>query len=180
MVKHDDSLEDWADLEKEEWPTLLIGNGLSINLWGNFQYSNLFSRAHFKGRAKRLFNSLGTSNFEIALQALYHAHVAGDAVRSSTRRVDKLYDHVKDGLFETVAKVHVPWSSFPSASHVAIADELRLHRSVFTTNYDLCLYWSYLEAGLNLKDFFWNAGNTFNRADTSFSGTAIYYLALHS
>jgi hypothetical protein len=41
-----DRLLDWADLKDDcGWETLVVGNGLSINIWSGFAYSNLFKQA---------------------------------------------------------------------------------------------------------------------------------------
>jgi hypothetical protein len=50
---------------------------------------------------------------------------------------------------------------------------------VYTTNYDLCLYWSHLESypRPNIKDYFWNSGNTFDPANASIDdATSMHYL----
>jgi hypothetical protein len=38
-------LPDWSVLAKCDWPTLPIGNGLSINLWDGFRYDSLYDQA---------------------------------------------------------------------------------------------------------------------------------------
>jgi hypothetical protein len=42
----DGSLEDWADVVgRHPWQGLLLGNGMSINVWGGFAYDRLFDHA---------------------------------------------------------------------------------------------------------------------------------------
>ena len=41
-----DRLLKWANLvDASRWDTLVVGNGLSINIWNDFAYSRLFERA---------------------------------------------------------------------------------------------------------------------------------------
>lgn len=79
----------------------------------------------------------------------------------------------------------MPWGRFPVPTHTRIAVELDSHTAVFATNYDLCLYWSQLESQepVNLADYFWGPGQTFDPSDVSLRAgrTPVHYLhgALH-
>ena len=61
------------------------------------------------------------------------------------------------------------------------------HESVFTTNYDLCMYWARVDGAHRITereviDFFWNPGYTFDPESVEVRNrTAIYYLhgAIH-
>lgn len=183
----DGDLTDWDALSSGEWPTLLLGNGLSMNLWAGFGYKSLFSSAKLSDEAKAIFTQLGTTNFEQCLECLHHANVALRALGDSTARVDATYGQVRDALFTTVGEVHVPWSDFPADTHDLIAQEISRFRSVFTTSYDLTLYWSHMWAEYkstkvvtNIVDLFWATGNRFDPADTVVrSSTATRVLYLH-
>jgi hypothetical protein len=59
-----EDLVSWSDLTEDPWPTLLIGNGLSINTWRRFAYSELFTVAGLDPPAVQLFSNLETLNFE--------------------------------------------------------------------------------------------------------------------
>lgn len=177
----DGDLEDWADLSYMEWPTLLLGNGLSINLWSGFLYDSLYTSAPLAPEAQAIFTELGTTNFEQCLECLHHANIALHALHESTNKVDETYAQVRDALFETVREVHVPWGIFPQASHDLLAETMNGHKAVFTTSYDLCLYWSHqqTEKLVNIVDFFWGSGHRFDDADTLVrnpSATRVHYL----
>jgi hypothetical protein len=44
----DGTLFDWRDIAtSHEWDTLLLGNGMSINIWEPFGYRKLYDRAKF-------------------------------------------------------------------------------------------------------------------------------------
>ena len=58
-----------------QWETLIVGNGLSINIWSDFAYSRLFEPASLSlnPSACTLFSDFKTQNFETVLEALWHA-----------------------------------------------------------------------------------------------------------
>ena len=185
----------WDEVAERTWPTLLIGNGLSMNLWDGFWYRNLFDQADLADSAKKVFDDLRTTNFEEVLAAIHHARIVDDAVGLPTTLVDNAYAMVRDALLETVSRAHVDWSGIPDSTNALIAEEMTKHRSVFTTNYDLCLYWAHMQTAtlrsmrkqpeLTIKDFFWTKPDyTFDEetANNWFqSWTGVYYLhgALH-
>lgn len=176
----DADLQDWAELEEREWPTLLLGNGLSINLWAGFGYESLFNSATLTATASAIFAELGTTNFEQCLECLHHANIALRALSDSTANVDRTYEEVRDALFRTVGEVHVPWEHFPDATHQVLALTMDAHDAVFTTSYDLSLYWSHMRCIdlVDIKDFFWNQ-LIFDPANTTVHGrgtTKIHYL----
>jgi hypothetical protein len=174
-------LPDWSKYAGLSWPTLLVGNGLSINLWDGFRYDSLFNKSELPAEAHAIFAELNTTNFETALECLYHANVALMALKEDTTQMDRVYRDISDALFTAVGNSHIPWLRFPARQHNVIAANLDNHSSVFTTNYDLCLYWSQLESRppVDIVDFFWNNDSTFNFANIDIhrsSATPIYYL----
>jgi hypothetical protein len=75
-------LEQWSDVEDStDWPTLLVGNGASVNLWGDFAYPSLYQRANLSAIAKAVFGDLGVTNFETVLEAIHHVHVVVNSSR---------------------------------------------------------------------------------------------------
>lgn len=177
----DSDLEDWAGLASREWPSLLLGNGLSINLWAGFRYDSLFASATLTPQAEAIFAELGTTNFEQCLECLHHANISLRALHESTSKVDQTYAEVRDALFETVSDVHMPWGVFPQRTHDLIATTMNEHRNVFTTSYDLCLYWSHLQTdkAVNIIDYFWESGRRFDVTNTevrSARATRVHYL----
>lgn len=173
-------LTDWPDVEGlSDWPTLLLGNGASINIWSGFSYDRLFDQATLSAPAREVFNEMGTTNFESVLEAVMHAQVVLAAMSKGTSAVDSLYDEVRDSLFEAVRKVHVPHANLPQQTLRTLGDVVDGHRSVFTTNYDLLPYWALMDSPDALvADYFWGTGNTFdaNATDVFDRYTALYYL----
>jgi hypothetical protein len=77
----------WSALADDEWPTLLVGNGLSINVWQGFSYQRLYDEAALDPAAMRVFSELRTSNFERVLEALWHTEIVTAALGRRTGSV---------------------------------------------------------------------------------------------
>ena len=175
-------LKDWADLEDSyPWDTLVVGNGLSINVWADFAYAGLFEHAKFHRATHRLFSKIGTQNFETVLEALWHAQMTQSALGRRAGAITKLYEEVQSGLFEAVRQVHVPWKRVDRQRLHQISDAIRSHRFVFTLNYDLLTYWAAMQRGADLaiRDFFWSYENTFDVNDTALGNDTSALLYLH-
>jgi hypothetical protein len=189
IAKQTAELEKWSDVEDgTEWPTLLVGNGASVNLWGDFAYRSLYERANLSAVATAVFEDLGVANFETVLEAIRHAHVVVEALGNTTRAIDKQYEQVRDALFGAVRGVHIDWIQFGRDRFDKIADVIQGYEAVYTTNYDLCMYWAHVDAAKRIMkrtviDFFWNLPeNTFDPENVEVRDrTAMYYLhgAIH-
>jgi hypothetical protein len=174
-----DELVAWPDIAGKNWPTLLIGNGLSINIWGKFAYSELLAHARLNISATQLFSDLQTVNFEEVLESLWHAERVSVALSQDSGAVNDLYSHVRIELVEALQRVHIQWSRLPSDHLRRIATVLDQHRWVFTLNYDLLTYWALMNnlSATEIVDFLWN--NPFNSTDIelrSASATGIVFL----
>src|SRR5699024_9872286 len=86
---------DWATLSERSWPVLLIGNGMSVNLWNGFSYPSLHELAMLSPAATAVFDEIQTTNFEAALEVIHHAHVVAVALGRDTREIDETYEAVK-------------------------------------------------------------------------------------
>ena len=175
-----DHLRTWDKYSNSAWPTLLVGNGMSINVWRNFSYTRLLVKANLSQPARKLFDDFGTVNFEVVLEALWHAERTLAALGRPTAMVKGLYRHVQQQLVAAVRQVHVPWELLPGEALSQTSDELRTFQSVFTLNYDLLTYWAFMAGGhtADFGDFFWSHNNTFSQADCELSParTGLYFL----
>lgn len=162
--EYDGRLQSWAEvLSKRHWDALLVGNGLSINVWGDFAYRSLFEEAKhrnlFAAADAALFEKFDTENFEDVLGALSTVRV-GDALGEPRKAELKLHASVQGALAKAVQNVHVLRPDIPDEKLEAIASQLRFYRFVFTTSYDLLLYWAVANAGYaGFVDFFWAQGH---------------------
>lgn len=189
----DGSLGSWGDIERAcAWNALLLGNGLSMHVWGGFDYRSLFEQARRGGRHGRLtgedqalFKALGTQNFERVLAELNAAIRMSEALSLDPKPFYQRYRSVKTALAGAVRGVHVARSDVPDEALRAIQDVLVRQQWVFTTSYDLLLYWAmgYNENYRGLCDCFWSAKNSFDPANSDVwaSATPVYFLhgALH-
>jgi hypothetical protein len=181
-------LIDWTDLEDEFLEaSLLLGNGLSMHVAEGFGYDALFEQAEgLDAQDQALFDQLGTTNFESALEALSTSMIVAEAFGLDDEALEQSYERIQAALGKAVRAVHVEWAQLSDETLAAIQEELLNHHSVFTTSYDLILYWAMAhEDGFKLLgDGFW--GNPLcHRARQgslrTFGKTPVHYLhgALH-
>ena len=123
---------------------MLIGNGFSRNIASSYAYSSLFKQARKLTKADRvLFDALHTENFEVVLAALSTTMRTLEALESpAAAELQVRYRSVQRALGSAVRDIHLPLRQFPAGSRYRIKRTLAAHRFVFTTNYDLLLYWS--------------------------------------
>jgi len=128
---------------------LLLGNGFSIAANAKFTYRSLFERAQLSGTLRDTFEILETTDFEVVLRHLDQAASAASAAEREAIIRDR--DALREALVATVAEIH--------PKHRKVMDENRYEACrrflahfigrkrprggrVFTTNYDLLLYWA--------------------------------------
>jgi hypothetical protein len=145
----DGTLEDWTDLADEyDWQTLLIGNGLSRHIWAPFGYPELFDHAKtadLTNAERKLFES--TPNFERVLGDLLTSIRVCKTVGVNTDKLYRRYRNIQKALGQAVRAVHINRDSVPGATRQAIRDVMAEFEWVFTTNYDLLLYWAMAYGG---------------------------------
>jgi hypothetical protein len=178
--------------EAENWPTLIVGNGFSINIWDRFSYKMLYREADLQDAERHIFDSLETTNFETVLEAAMHANIVAEAYGHNSEEIQGLYQKIQTALFDAVRHVHISDGDVHGDTYQEIAEHLIERDSVFTTNYDLLLYWALMKNDClkKMTDFFGGSENLvfdLSRYPRSYihaqlSGTMkLYYLhgALH-
>ncbi|HET6505629.1 MAG TPA: DUF4917 family protein [Baekduia sp.] len=186
----DGQLAPWeAVADAHPWRNLLAGNGLSRQVWPSFAYTSLYERAcETKALTKKdraLFEARGTENFELVLSALATSIETLAALGRGTDALEKRYASVQGALGRAVRDVHAPMSDVPEERRAALRAALLEYRYVFTTSYDLLVYWAAAPDFADFADFFWSDGrNAFDPGRTRVSPTVptrIAYLhgALH-
>jgi Domain of unknown function (DUF4917) len=140
----DGSLASWDEIsDAAEWQGLLLGNGLSINVWPRFGYGSLFDHAQdgsLTATDRVLFQS--RSNFELVLADLNVAIRTCDLVGVDTAPLYERYRSIQLALGHAIREVHLTRSQVPSSTLKAIRDVLERFEWVFTTSYDLIVYWA--------------------------------------
>src|SRR4051794_22417501 len=114
----DGSLKSWGAIERaHRWRALLVGNGLSVNVWEDFAYASLYKEARrvgaLTGEDDALFRALDTQNFERVLGELNAAIRVASALRNDTTPLVARYQSIQAGLGEAVRAVHVRWERVP-------------------------------------------------------------------
>jgi hypothetical protein len=145
----DGTLLDWSEVQgRHRWQTLLLGNGLSINVWPRFAYRNLFEHAERTGlneTDRALFGD--TPNFELVLADLLTAVRVNGIVGVETKALYERYRSIQMALGHAVRAVHVDRDDVSMAARAAIRAELERFEWIFTTSYDLLLYWAIASPG---------------------------------
>lgn len=194
-MKLDSKLESWEVVKPlmKSKPALLLGNGASLAVWEKFQYASLFDMAcdtskllHLSKEDREVFRHLDdTRNFEQVLSSLAVAKRINQICGLETWQISERYENIRNCLFAAVSEIHLPYANLRDEVKQAIRAELGDYKAVFTTNYDLTVYWSYMNDQKPFKDFFWGSGgeNVFDPGDAALfdETTVIYYMhgALH-
>jgi hypothetical protein len=166
----------WDDVaEYTDWTGLLVGNGASMVVWPQFGYRSLFEIASsaeiahpLESDDRNLFDALDTTNFEQVLASLKTAAIVNSALEIDANVIQERYESTQRALFDSVHAVHVPWDYVARRTIPALFKALRDYTFVYSTNYDLLLYWASMEnGGKGFLDYFWGGGSTFfDGADT--------------
>ncbi len=167
-------LPSWEDVAEDTgWTGLLVGNGASIVVWPDFRYESLYKVAESDAMSnpltpddERLFDALKTENFEQVLASLKTSGIVSAALGLDTEVLEARYASIQRALFEAVHSVHVPWNRVGERTIPSLFDALRDYRLVYSTNYDLLMYWASMErGGKGFLDYFWGAENSFDLSD---------------
>jgi hypothetical protein len=179
----------WRDLEESvNWESLLLGNGASRTVWEQFSYPSLFDVAtkevtptdRLTAEDIDLFKRLGdTRNFEAVLGALLTTQSVAAALNlQPLNRIEERYASVQKALVAAVHRVHIPWKTVPNSTLLTIRSALLEYETVFSTNYDLLVYWAIMaDRPGDFRDYFWNAA--FDGSDTKVWGKVTRVLYLH-
>jgi hypothetical protein len=139
----DGSLPDWADIADEyRWEVLLLGNGLGINVWDGFEYGQLFDHALNVLTPDDLDLFSGTPNFERVLADLNTTIRVSEVKGVDPRPFYESYRRIQLALEHAIRQVHPHRIQVPDACLAAIRPELASYEWIFTTSYDLIVYWA--------------------------------------
>lgn len=130
-------------------PTLLLGNGFSIACDTAFAYGSLYEEAKRAGLSNplvELFEKIGTNDFERVLRLLDDAEMVAKAYGVPfPGAAAKDREILKRTLVQVISKHHLPDPyRVEQESWLSVREFLGLFQDVFTTNYDLLLYWANL------------------------------------
>lgn len=141
-------LKGWNEIREDYFGHgIVIGNGQSIAVDPRFEGQSLFAIAKTKlsDDDLRIFENLETENFEEVLGKLVTARKILTAIKDLRYRKPPLaskYDRIKNALIDAVREVHIHRSKLSDDAAYMIGEELSRYKIVFSTNYDLIIYWS--------------------------------------
>lgn len=167
----DGSLDSWPGLAPRfSGAALLIGNGLSINVWPPFAYSSLFDQARTAGfttEDRALFAN--TENFERVLSDLNTAIRVTEVLSLPTNRIYERCRSVQRALGQAIRAVHLTRTQVPEPTLASIRAELLRYEWTFTISYDLLVYWAMGSGGQfpPFIDLFRGGGRLEFRADSA-------------
>jgi hypothetical protein len=140
------TLKPWAKvIDSEDWDSLILGNGASIAVFKSFDYKSLYRFALKQGLlnpgVKSIFNYLKTTDFELALEMLWGAHVTNRLLGVKNDKAGGSYIALRTALIEAVKEVH-PEHADVAESFDQIASFMKQFQTVHCLNYDLTVYWA--------------------------------------
>lgn len=179
----------WDTLSDRNFSTLVVGNGFSQCFSRNFSYESLHSFAVAEGlvnaNVANVFTRLNTINFEDVLDKMNSTRIVLTALGGYDEALVHIissHDEVKNSLIESVNRLH-PEHHVTNERLTALSAHLTSYNQIYTTNYDLLLYWAIMSNPQVFKDFFWGNDLSFNseNAELRTGATGIHYLhgALH-
>lgn len=138
---------------------LLLGNGFSIACDSIFKYEKLFECAKESGLSQEvvgLFEYLGTNNFEGVLKQLEDCNWISNHYRIIPGVLERFfldeYESVKTALIYAVTKTHLSRpADIATERKNACVRFLEPYHNIFTTNYDILLYWVTMHGAVRLE-----------------------------
>ncbi|MDO6739473.1 DUF4917 family protein [Wenyingzhuangia sp. 2_MG-2023] len=172
---------DWIKVQFPDCP-LLLGNGFSLNFSSRLLYRNLYEKyiENCPEDAKKLFKEFKSTNFEIILEHLESTERVCSALEIEQQRISKNKDLIKQGLIDSINRIHPTPDEIKLDQIKLVAEQIKEFEQIFTTNYDLFLYYLILESK-KFGDYFYMPffeDERFKRFKTGdvFKKNHIYYL----
>lgn len=155
-------LKTWSEVKSEcDYRGIIVGNGASLSVWPHFKYESLYSIAkkerYLDDTSDDIFSMLDTKDFERVLGTLRVTVSINAHLGLETSRLEDMYRTVRKALGRAVSKIHIPWDERLKKQLQLIRSEILKYDAVFSTNYDLILYWALLSENdfSGFTDFFW-------------------------
>jgi hypothetical protein len=172
---------DWIKVQFRDSP-LLLGNGFSLNFSSRLLYRNLYEKyiENCSEDAKKLFKEFKSTNFEIILEHLESTERVCSALEIEQQRISRNKDLIKQGLIDSINRIHPTPDEIKIDQIKLVAEQIKEFEQIFTTNYDLFLYYLILESK-KFGDYFYMPffeDERFKRFKTGdvFNKNHIYYL----
>jgi hypothetical protein len=142
--------EAWKQLDPNEQPAILLGNGFS-RAWNTdiFSYASLLEIASFGIREetiRELFKRIDTFDFESVMRTLLSSQLVLETYKAEQDLIKAIVEDqetLKNALLAAVSKSHprLP-TEITNNQYEAVRKFLSLFSQIFTVNYDLLMYWA--------------------------------------
>ncbi|MBD1865113.1 MULTISPECIES: DUF4917 family protein [Trichocoleus] len=140
------NIHQWNEISNSFKQGLILGNGASIAVHGQFNYKNLFQNAIERGfiseDIEKIFSHLETEDFELVLKLLWHTYSINQALDIQDGRTNLAYQLVRDALIKAVREIHINYDDVKENDLPNIASFLRGFKTIVSLNYDLLVYWA--------------------------------------
>ena len=163
---------------------LLLGNGFSVGVSSEFTYNSLIevalSNRYLEASDKQLFEKFDTVNFETILHNLFITQKVNEILSVSSDIPSKKYNYIKEALIKSVNKIHPKFDEISTVWISSVISELKKYKEIYTTNYDLLLYWIMSKNDFkSFSDYFWSSGLCFDQFNTELWNSTIPVHYLH-
>jgi len=159
---------------------ILIGNGLSISISNDFSYTSLREKVtnNSSPAVDRLFKKLDTVDFEHLLRKVRDARDVMEAITDGQVIVSQaISEEIRSKLIEAIQSMNPRGPLDHGLDPQLLNTALKKYNSIFTTNYDIYLYWGRKgENSFNIIDFFFNDGYFDRTVVDTRDRDAIYFL----
>lgn len=155
-------IKKWEDICTKYTDGLLLGNGASIALHGDFAYKSLKKHAsdksHLNKDVEEIFSKFHTDDFELILRIIWHAYLVNQALGINDAKTEAAYKSIRDALIQSVQEIHCTHSGV--STHLNKAYKFAKNfKTICSLNYDLTLYWicmygNDIDDGHKFKDCF--------------------------
>lgn len=139
-------IHQWQEIaSKYRRGSLLLGNGASMAISGNFGYRNLFNHARLNfildEDVQTVFDYFKTDDFELVLRLVWQAAQVNKALSIQDTRTYDAYVSVRESLIKAVRDIHPTYEQV--SIHLPYMNTfIKEFNTVLSLNYDLLVYWA--------------------------------------
>lgn len=139
-------IHQWHEIASKYWRgALLLGNGASMAISGNFGYKNLFNHARQNSLVDKgvqtVFDHFKTNDFELVLRLVWQAALVNKALSIPDMRTYEAYVSIRESLIEAVRDIHPTYEQV--STHLPhMQNFMKEFNTIFSLNYDLLVYWA--------------------------------------
>ncbi len=177
-----ENIYNWNDLaSKFRNSSILLGNGFSLNFSSSLNYKYLHQNfiENCSINSKTLFEQFGTQNFEIILKNIEITEKVLNILGKDSREVSAIRNEIRNGLIDSIRRIHPTANIINYGQTRFVSEQLKQFTNIFTTNYDLYLYYLILDTKGTFADYYFGEYNSsfkkFKKPDEMYT-RHIYYM----